>query len=163
MIKFSEHYNESEIPFKDVIYDRMTENIVHGEPDLDAMFAHGEPAPLEVIDFKSGTSPIEVLKAYNKKHGLSLDQPEMEYLVEEYARLGSMFHFHSSTAISKLEYLWIMTMGSGLRQPQAFNSFHASKNDANLRIIGSPTDIEIFMFGQVNSEHCRRTVYSQNL
>ena len=89
MIKFSERFADSEIPFKDVIYDRMTENIVHGEPNLGAMFGHGEPAPLEVIDFTSGSSPLATLKAYNKKHGLALDQPEMEYLVEEYSRLGS--------------------------------------------------------------------------
>ena len=100
MIKFSERFAESEIPFKDVIYDRMTEDIVHGEPDIDAMFAQGEPALLEIIDFASGASPIETLKAYNKKHGLALDQPEMEYLVEEYARLGSSFYSHNISNFS---------------------------------------------------------------
>ncbi|KAG9242289.1 CobB/CobQ-like glutamine amidotransferase domain-containing protein [Calycina marina] len=115
MVKFSELYPGENIPFKDVIYDRMTESIVQGEPDLEEMFAQGSPAPLEVIDFSAGSSAFETLKAYNKKHGLALDQPEIEYLVKEYSKLGR-----------------------------------------------SPNDIEIFMFGQVNSEHCRHKQFNAN-
>jgi phosphoribosylformylglycinamidine synthase len=105
-----------DIPFKDVLYDRMTENISTSEPDLNQMFAEGQPFPLEVIDLSTeGSTPIEILKAYNKKQGLALDQLEMEYLIQSYTQLG--------------------------RQPY---------------------DIELFMFAQVNSEHCRHKQFNAN-
>ena len=104
------------IPFKDVLYDRMTENISISEPDLKNMFAEGQPFPLEVIELSAeGFTPIEVLTAYNKKRGLALDQLEMEYLVQAYSQLGR-----------------------------------------------SPYDIELFMFAQVNSEHCRHKQFNAN-
>lgn len=147
MIKFSERFAQDDVPFKDVIYDRMTENIVHGEPDLNAMFAQGEPAPLEVIDFTGGSSPIETLKAYNKKHGLALDQLEMEYLVDEYSKLGS-----ESCSYAIIMAFESLRGGIYLRRQTYFMLQNCNANCNT----GSPTDIEIFMFGQVNSEHCRR-------
>lgn len=116
LVDFAEAYDGKEIPFKDVLYDRMTENISTAEPDLKAMFAEGQPFPLEVIDLSTeGSNPVEVLKAYNVKRGLALDLPEMEYLVQAYKQLGR-----------------------------------------------SPYDIELFMFAQVNSEHCRHKQFNAN-
>lgn len=79
--------DEKNILFKDVLYDRMTETFGTHEPDLSQMFAVGKPFPLEVIEL-SGDAPLEILKAYNKKRGLALDLPEMEYLVEAYKKVG---------------------------------------------------------------------------
>lgn len=79
------------IPFKDILYDRMTERFSTNEPDLHQMFAVGKPFPLEVIDL-SNDAPLEVLKVYNKKRGLALDLPEMEYLVEAYKKVGRVSH-----------------------------------------------------------------------
>ncbi|KAL3422936.1 phosphoribosylformylglycinamidine synthase [Phlyctema vagabunda] len=116
IVKFAEHFDGPESTFTNELFDRMTENISTTEPDLSQMFAEGEPYPLEVIDLSAqGSSPIEVLKAYNKERGLSLDQLEMEYLVQSYSQLGR-----------------------------------------------SPYDIELFMFAQVNSEHCRHKQFNAN-
>ena len=116
LVVFSTPFEGMDIPFKDILYDRMTENISTSEPDLKQMFAEGQPFPLELIDLSAeGSTPIEVLKAYNKKRGLALDVPEMEYLVQAYSQLGR-----------------------------------------------PPYDIELFMFAQVNSEHCRHKQFNAN-
>jgi phosphoribosylformylglycinamidine synthase len=116
LVNFLESFESEDIPFKDVLYDRMTENISLVEPDLEKMFSEGQPFPLEVINFSAeGSEPLEVLKTYNKKQGLALDQLEMEYLVQAYKQLGR-----------------------------------------------SPYDIELFMFAQVNSEHCRHKQFNAN-
>lgn len=87
----------------------MTEIISPDQPDLDSMFIEREPLPLEVVNiFSADQTPIDLLKAYNTKHGLALDESEMEYLAQEFMQLGR-----------------------------------------------PPNDIELFMFAQVNSEHCR--------
>ncbi|KAK6608704.1 phosphoribosylformylglycinamidine synthase [Botrytis cinerea] len=85
LIKFADpsEAEREDLPFKDILYDRMTENMSAEEPDVHKIFEEGEPIPLEVIDlWVEGSTPIEVLKAYNVKRGLALDTPEMEYLVE---------------------------------------------------------------------------------
>ncbi|SPO00732.1 related to phosphoribosylformylglycinamidine synthase [Cephalotrichum gorgonifer] len=106
----------AELPFRDAIYDRMTETISLSPPDLATMFTDGKPLPLEVVDiFNQESSPIDVLKAYNKKHGLSLDESEIEYLVNAFTELKR-----------------------------------------------SPNDVELFMFAQVNSEHCRHKQFNAN-
>jgi len=86
LVRYSELIPQN-AAFRDVLFDRMTENFGTEEPDLSQMFAIGQPFPLEVIDLSEGT-PIEVLKAYNKERGLALDLPEMEYLVEAYKKVG---------------------------------------------------------------------------
>ncbi|KAI0840262.1 phosphoribosylformylglycinamidin [Hypoxylon sp. FL0890] len=113
-LEFEEPFSSDEIPFKDSLYDRMTEIISPNQPDLDSMFVEREPLPLEVVDIFSGDqSPLDMLKAYNLKHGLALDESEMEYLVREFTQLGR-----------------------------------------------PPNDIELFMFAQVNSEHCRHKQFN---
>lgn len=108
-VEFEQPFAGDEIPFKDLVYDRMTEVISPDQPNLESMFVEREPLPLEVVDIFSGSqSPIDMLKAYNLEHGLALDQSEMEYLVQEFTQLGR-----------------------------------------------PPNDVELFMFAQVNSEHCR--------
>ncbi|KAF3346777.1 hypothetical protein VD0002_g6769 [Verticillium dahliae] len=103
------------IPFKDIIYDRMTETIGLAQPDLNTMFVEGQRYPLEIVDiFAAGTqTPLERLRDHNKKFGLALDESEMEYLVEVFKRQGR-----------------------------------------------PPHDVELFMFAQVNSEHCRHKQFN---
>ncbi|KAI1391215.1 phosphoribosylformylglycinamidin [Hypoxylon trugodes] len=113
-IEFEQPFNDGEISFKDLLFDRMTEIISPNPPDLDSMFVEREPLPLEVVNIFSGEqSPIDMLKAYNLEHGLALDESEMEYLVQEFTQLGR-----------------------------------------------PPNDIELFMFAQVNSEHCRHKQFN---
>ena len=59
-----------------------------------------------------GQNPLQLLKEYDAKHGLAMDQSEMEYLVDKFTQLGR-----------------------------------------------PPHDIELFMFAQVNSEHCRHSMH----
>jgi len=91
LVRFSELVPQTPA-FRDVLYDRMTENFSTEKPDNSLMFAVGQPYPLEVIDLSAG-SPLEVLKEYNKERGLALDLPEMEYLVEAYKKVGRVSHF----------------------------------------------------------------------
>ncbi|KAK0641506.1 CobB/CobQ-like glutamine amidotransferase domain-containing protein [Cercophora newfieldiana] len=115
-VKFEQPYNDKSVPFRDVLYDRMTENMSAEVPDLTLMFAEGQPQPLEVVDiFAAGQDPVQVLNDYNKQRGLALDQSEVQYLVEKFTQL---------------------------RRP--------------------PHDIELFMFAQVNSEHCRHKQFNAN-
>jgi phosphoribosylformylglycinamidine synthase len=116
LVSSTEVLDDSDGDLKDVIYDRMTENISTSEPIPEQMFATGTPFPLEVIDlWAKGSTPLEVLKMYNSKRGLALDPLEMEYLVQAYTHLGR-----------------------------------------------PPYDIELFMFAQVNSEHCRHKQFNAN-
>ncbi|KAK0621627.1 CobB/CobQ-like glutamine amidotransferase domain-containing protein [Bombardia bombarda] len=115
-LEFEQPYNDKNIPFRDVLHDRMTENFGTEEPDLNAMFAEGQPLPLEVVNiFAENQDPLQVLNDYNRKRGLALDQSEIEYLVEKFTQLGR-----------------------------------------------PPNDIELFMFAQVNSEHCRHKQFNAN-
>ncbi|KAL5328224.1 hypothetical protein ACEPPN_001721 [Leptodophora sp. 'Broadleaf-Isolate-01'] len=111
-----EKSSSKDVPFRDELYDRMTENFELSAPDMHTMFAEDQPFPLEVIALgEDNSARLEVLKGYNKLRGLALDQLEMEYLVQAYKQLGR-----------------------------------------------DPHDIELFMFAQVNSEHCRHKQFNAN-
>ncbi|CAI4214187.1 unnamed protein product [Parascedosporium putredinis] len=100
--------------FRDILHDRMTESITETLPEPVSLFAEGARGPLVVVDiFADARGPLPALQDYNKKMGLGLDQPNMEYLVDRYKALGR-----------------------------------------------SPNDVELFMFAQVNSEHCRHHVFN---
>ncbi len=115
-VEFEQPFNDKTVPFRDILHDRMTETLATETPDLNTMFADGQPAPLEVVDiFADGQDPAQVLNSYNKARGLALDQSEVEYLVEKFTQLGR-----------------------------------------------PPHDIELFMFAQVNSEHCRHKQFNAN-
>jgi phosphoribosylformylglycinamidine synthase len=115
-VTFAQPPSSEDIPFKDIIYDRMTETIGTSPPDLNIMFLEGQRYPLEIIDiFAPGSNPMDLLRDCNKKLGLSLDESEMEYLVEVFKGLGR-----------------------------------------------PPHDVELFMFAQVNSEHCRHHQFNAN-
>lgn len=116
LVMFSEPFQAENIPFKDALYDRMTETLSTSSPIMTEMFADASPHPLEIVDiFAENTTPLEVLKIYDRQFGLSLDQSEMEYLIQAYKQLGR-----------------------------------------------SPFDVELFMFAQVNSEHCRHKQFNAN-
>lgn len=111
-INFKIQSNDNEL-WKDVLHDRMTETISHIAPNMSDMFDRGASLPLQVLDLSAEQSPLETLRIYNKQHGLSLGDPEMEYIIHSYEKLGR-----------------------------------------------SPHDIELFMFAQVNSEHCRHKQFN---
>ncbi|KOS20116.1 putative phosphoribosylformylglycinamidine synthase [Escovopsis weberi] len=104
----------AESTFRDVLYDRMTEIFAFEPPSMDQMFEAKSPSPLVAVDiFADKQDPLRVLREYNLKMGLSLDESEMQYLVHVFTTLGR-----------------------------------------------PPHDVELFMFAQVNSEHCRHKVFN---
>ncbi|KAK3172427.1 hypothetical protein OEA41_005749 [Lepraria neglecta] len=99
------------------LHDPMTQMISQSIPDMQQMFAQGTPTPLKVIDlYVEGRTPHATLRKANQELGLALDESEIEYLVNAYA-----------------------------------------KDDGLAR---SPTDVELMMFAQINSEHCRHKQFN---
>lgn len=107
----------AEIPeWKDLLYDRMTQEISLHRPEASQIFSESSPAPARTIDILNadGSLSKEPLLQFNRQFGLALDQSEIEYLLNAY--------------------------GKELKR--------------------NPTDVELFMFGQINSEHCRHKVFN---
>ncbi|WP_345317922.1 phosphoribosylformylglycinamidine synthase [Ferrimonas gelatinilytica] len=94
-----------------LIHDRMVEAVL---PDLDAvevLFEAAEPKPFTSVDILGGGR--EALAEANLRLGLALAEDEVDYLVENFSRLGR-----------------------------------------------NPNDIELYMFAQANSEHCRHKIFN---
>ncbi len=95
-----------------LLHDRMTESVLDGLPGAaEKIFRHGSPQPLATVDIISGGA--DALVAANREMGLALSSDEIEYLVENFNRLGR-----------------------------------------------NPTDVELMMFAQANSEHCRHKIFN---
>lgn len=96
---------------KDVFFDRMVETALTDLDSAEALFSHAEPAPMEQVDILGGGR--DALVQANKTLGLALADDEIDYLVENYEKLGR-----------------------------------------------NPNDIELMMFAQANSEHCRHKIFN---
>ncbi|MDX1593102.1 MAG: phosphoribosylformylglycinamidine synthase [Gammaproteobacteria bacterium] len=94
-----------------LLHDRMTESICLEEAALEALFHHEAPRPLATIALS--TEGREALVRANGELGLALSGDEIDYLHDNYARLGR-----------------------------------------------DPTDVELMMFAQANSEHCRHKIFN---
>lgn len=94
------------------LHDRMTESVFFESADeLHALFAPREQKQLAHIDVL--TLGAAAIAAADRALGLSLAPDEIDYLVEEFTRLGR-----------------------------------------------NPTDVELYMFAQANSEHCRHKIFN---
>ena len=93
------------------IHDRMTETVVDRMQEGERLFVHAEPQPLSTIELRKGGRPA--LEAANASMGLALAADEIDYLVDNFTRLGR-----------------------------------------------DPTDVELMMFAQANSEHCRHKIFN---
>ncbi|OUL57206.1 phosphoribosylformylglycinamidine synthase [Pseudoalteromonas ulvae] len=94
-----------------LLHDRMTE-ATHAELDAAAqLFKVDEPRPMSSVDILGGGR--EALAAANIEQGFALADDEIDYLVENFQKLGR-----------------------------------------------NPNDIELFMFAQANSEHCRHKIFN---
>jgi phosphoribosylformylglycinamidine synthase len=93
-IRFKQLYKgEKDLSFRYILHDRMTETFGFEQPRLDRMFDEGFPSPLLVVDiFVDERGPLNALQEYDQKMGLSLDQSEMQYLVEVFTKLGRAPH-----------------------------------------------------------------------
>jgi phosphoribosylformylglycinamidine synthase len=94
-----------------LIHDRMTEAVFPTLDDAVRLFQTASPAPLEEVDVLGGGRTA--LEAANVAMGLALSPDEVDYLVENFLRIGR-----------------------------------------------NPTDVELMMFAQANSEHCRHKIFN---
>ncbi len=93
------------------LHDRMTESVLGSVEEAKALFHHVAPQPLSSVDLLAG-GRAALVKA-NGELGLALSEDEIDYLVENFGKLGR-----------------------------------------------NPTDVELMMFAQANSEHCRHKIFN---
>jgi len=93
------------------LHDRMTESVLESIDAARALFHHVAPQPLTTVDILSGGKAA--LVTANTELGLALSADEVDYLVENFGKLGR-----------------------------------------------NPTDVELMMFAQANSEHCRHKIFN---
>ncbi len=94
-----------------LLHDRMTESVLTNVDAAHALFAHYAPQPLAIIDVLGGGRAALVVA--NGELGLALSIDEVDYLVENFSKMGR-----------------------------------------------NPTDVELMMFAQANSEHCRHKIFN---
>ena len=94
-----------------LIHDRMTEMVFGDLNDAEKLYHHADPKPLNTIDILNGGSAA--LNAANNEMGLALSPDEVDYLLENFSKIGR-----------------------------------------------NPTDVELMMFAQANSEHCRHKIFN---
>ncbi len=93
------------------IHDRMTEAVFGSLDDAQALFRHLPPKPLTTVDIL-GAGRAALVRA-NSEMGLALSADEIDYLMDNFTRIGR-----------------------------------------------NPTDVELTMFAQANSEHCRHKIFN---
>jgi phosphoribosylformylglycinamidine synthase len=97
--------------FRTAIHDRMTETVIYALKDAEKLYHHADPKPLNVINLiQDGKAALETA---NNEMGLALAPDEIDYLLDNYTRMGR-----------------------------------------------NPTDVELMMFAQANSEHCRHKIFN---
>jgi len=94
-----------------LIHDRMTESVIDSLDGAAELFHHYAPKPLTTVDILGGGRAA--LEQANVAMGLALADDEIDYLVENFRRIGR-----------------------------------------------DPTDVELMMFAQANSEHCRHKIFN---
>jgi phosphoribosylformylglycinamidine synthase len=94
-----------------LLHDRMTETVMDSLDAAQGLFQHVPPRELSTVDVLAGGRAA--LEAANRELGLALSDDEVEYLVDNFSRIGR-----------------------------------------------NPTDVELMMFAQANSEHCRHKIFN---
>ncbi|WP_394228442.1 phosphoribosylformylglycinamidine synthase [Pseudoalteromonas spongiae] len=94
-----------------LVHDRMTESVHNSLEGAGQLFRVEEPRPMSSVDILGGGR--EALATANVEQGFALADDEIDYLVENFTKLGR-----------------------------------------------NPNDIELFMFAQANSEHCRHKIFN---
>ena len=94
-----------------LLHDRMTEATHRDMDDAAKLFRTDEPRAMSSVDILGGGR--EALAKANVEQGFALADDEIDYLVENFQKLGR-----------------------------------------------NPNDIELFMFAQANSEHCRHKIFN---
>ena len=100
-----------EIQLNALLHDRMMESVFNDFAQAENLFASSEPGELTSIDIENGGKAA--LVNANVELGLALAEDEVNYLFENFTKLGR-----------------------------------------------NPHDIELYMFAQANSEHCRHKIFN---
>ena len=100
-----------EVQLNALLHDRMMESVFNEFTQASDLFASSEPGELTAIDIESGGKAA--LVNANVELGLALAEDEVNYLFENFTKLGR-----------------------------------------------NPHDIELYMFAQANSEHCRHKIFN---
>ncbi|MGB1262370.1 MAG: phosphoribosylformylglycinamidine synthase [Cognaticolwellia sp.] len=103
--------SQQQSTLNNLIHDRMMETIFADMNDANALFVSAEPGELTSIDIEHGGK--NALVQANIELGLALAEDEVNYLFENFSKLGR-----------------------------------------------NPHDIELYMFAQANSEHCRHKIFN---
>ncbi|MEL0027119.1 MAG: phosphoribosylformylglycinamidine synthase, partial [Perlucidibaca sp.] len=93
------------------LHDRMTEVVLDSADAASVLFSHEQPRALASVDILAGGKAA--LESANREQGFALSADEIDYLVDNFSRLGR-----------------------------------------------NPNDIELMMFAQANSEHCRHKIFN---
>ena len=93
-----------------LLHDRMTQSVLHDPGEAQKLFQQASPAPLHTVDVLGGGRTA--LVQADREYGFALSESEVDYLVENFRRLGR-----------------------------------------------NPTDAELMMFAQANSEHSRHKIF----
>jgi phosphoribosylformylglycinamidine synthase len=96
-----------------LLHDRMTESVMPHRAEAHRLFTELDAQPMEHVDVLSGGRAA--LEQANTRFGLALADDEIDYLVDNFRKLGR-----------------------------------------------NPTDVELMMFAQANSEHCRHKIFNAN-
>jgi len=102
---------EQKAQLSSLLHDRMMESVFNDFSDAKQLFASSEPGKLTAIDIEKGGK--SALVNANVELGLALADDEVNYLFENFSKLGR-----------------------------------------------NPHDIELYMFAQANSEHCRHKIFN---
>ncbi|MCJ8296000.1 MAG: phosphoribosylformylglycinamidine synthase [Colwellia sp.] len=102
---------EQEAQLNALLHDRMMESVFNDFEEASKLFASSEPGELTAIDIENGGK--QALVKANVELGLALADDEVNYLFENFTKLGR-----------------------------------------------NPHDIELYMFAQANSEHCRHKIFN---
>jgi phosphoribosylformylglycinamidine synthase len=99
------------VAVKALLHDRMTEIVMADFQTAESLFVQSEPTPLTSVDMLSQGKAA--LQQANIRLGLALADDEVDYLFDNFSRLGR-----------------------------------------------NPNDVELYMFAQANSEHCRHKIFN---
>ncbi|KAJ1925717.1 phosphoribosylformylglycinamidine synthase [Tieghemiomyces parasiticus] len=137
------------LPLLTLFADRMTQTVWDQLPSYSSLFELGAPRPLkrvpllaavelaEELEGSAHQEPVDFTEARatlaeaNRAWGLALADDEMDYLVEAFTGAAAKGVPVGETAVAAAEAL------------------HRN-----------PTDVELMMFAQVNSEHCRHKIFN---
>ncbi|KAK0536167.1 phosphoribosylformylglycinamidine synthase [Tilletia horrida] len=116
-----------------LLHDRMTQSISTALPSAQSFLPRSDPAPLRSVDLIGDGS------AASREQALAR-------LVQANEELGL------ALAKDEITYLVNAYVGDAAAAASAAQEAHALNRN--------PTDVELFMFAQVNSEHCRHKIFN---